>query len=70
MFPTNHQVLQKARQRDLEVAAEKYRRVSSLAKKNGVSPLRQHIGSLLIGLGQKIAQESQQEIRLILSARQ
>jgi hypothetical protein len=69
MFPTNHQVLHKARQRDLEAAAEHHRRVSFLAKMDGVSPLRQHIGSLLIGLGQKVAQESQQEIHLVLSAR-
>ncbi len=70
MFPTsnNHQILHNARQRELEAAAENYRRISSLAKKNRISSLRQLIGSMLIELGQKVAQENQQDTRLVLSA--
>ncbi len=73
MFPpniNNHYALHNVRQRDLEAAAENYRHISSLVNKSEVSPLRQRVGSLLIGLGQKVAQQPNQDVRLVLSTRQ
>lgn len=70
MFPVDintHQALIAARQRELEVEAANYRLVQSLA--GDVPPLRQRIGSLLITLGQKLAQEPKNDARLVLSAR-
>ena len=72
MFPSdinNHQVLHEARQRKLEAAAQHYREVKTLTQKSDVSRLRQRVGAMLIGLGQKVAQEPQQDVRLVLSTR-
>ena len=62
-------LLHKARQREMEAAAEKIRLVKSLKQGREVSPFRQRVGFLLIELGKKVAQESQQDARLVLSAR-
>lgn len=72
MFPSDintHQVLHEARQRELEAAAQHYREVKALTQNSDVSRLRQRIGSMLIGLGQKVAQEPKQDVRLVLSVR-
>lgn len=72
MFPSdinNHQVLHEARQRELEAAAQHYREVKTLTQKSDVSRLRQRVGAMLIELGQKVAQEPQQDVRLVLSTR-
>ena len=61
--------LHKVRQKDLEAEAANDRLVKELKQNGAVSPLRQRVGSLLIELGKKIAQESQQDARLVLSAR-
>ena len=62
-------VLYKARQRDFEAAADKHRLLRIATQSEVVSPFRQRIGSLLIELGQKVAQEPQQDAHLVLSAR-
>ena len=70
MFSLNgydHFELHKARHRELEAAAQKQRLVKALTAKGDVSPLRQRIGSMLIELGRKVAQEPKQDVRLILS---
>ena len=72
MFPLNgcnHVALYKARQRDFEAASEKHWLIRTATQSEVVSSLRQRIGSLLIELGQKVAQEPQQDVRLVLSAR-
>lgn len=72
MFPSdinNHQVLHEARQCELEAAAQHNRQVKALTQNGDVSRLRQRIGSMLIELGQKVAQEPKRDVRLVFSAR-
>lgn len=72
MFLTNgndYLLVYKARQQELEAVAQKERLVKELKQNADVSPLRQHIGCLLIDLGKKIAREPQQDVRLVLSVR-
>lgn len=73
MFPTsinNHKQLHEQRQRDLEADARERRLVKALSQKGEVSPIRQRVGSMLIKLGEKVAEQPQQDVRLVLSARQ
>lgn len=71
MFSTNgndYIPVYKARQRELEAAAQRQRLVKTLTQNGNISPLRQHVGSLLIELGKKVAQDPQQDAHLVLSA--
>jgi len=67
MFTNNHYQLHLTRQRELESEAQDYRLSSAVSKENG-NALRKRIGATLISLGQKLAQESERDIRLIFSA--
>lgn len=72
MFPLDgcdQVVLYKAHQRDFETAVEKHRLLQMASRNEIVSPLRQRIGSLLIALGRKVAQEPHKDAHLVLSAR-
>ncbi len=72
MFSTNgndYMPLYRVRQQDLEAAAAKHRLLKTLKQNGEVSPLRQRVGSLLIEVGKKVAQESEKDARLILSPR-
>lgn len=72
MFPTsinNHKTLHEQRQRDLEADAHARRLVKALSQQGKVSPIRQRVGSMLIKLGKKVAEEPKQDVRLVLSAR-
>ena len=70
MFSTNtHYQLHAARQSELEADAQRYRIASKVAKENG-DILRKRIGAALITLGQKLVQESEQDIQLAFSAQQ
>ncbi|MCP4139836.1 MAG: hypothetical protein GY755_06015 [Chloroflexi bacterium] len=65
----NHYQLHTARQNELEATAEEYRLRSSV-KKAGRNALRKRVGTKLISLGEKIAQQPKQEAKLAFSARQ
>ena len=63
----NHHELHLARQRELEAEAQNYRLASAILEENA-SALRKRVGAMLISLGQKLAQESEQDILLTFSA--
>ncbi len=67
MFTNNHYQLHLARQRELESEAQGYR-LSSLSSEEKAKGFRKHVGATLISLGQKLAQESDQDMRLAFSA--
>lgn len=72
MFPTSiytHQLLHKARQRELEADVQANRLVCATRQAGLISFIRQRIGMSLIALGKKVAQEPQYDVRLLLSAR-
>ncbi len=68
MFPTNmtnHFALHAARQSELEAAAQDYRLVASVKQeKTVIAATRKHVGAMLISLGQKLTQDSEQEAQL------
>ena len=64
----NHYQLHTARQNELEAMAAEYRLRSS-AKKAEHNALRKRVGTTLISLGEKIAQQPKQEAKLAFSAR-
>ena len=63
----NHYQLHLARQKELEVAAQNYRLSSAISDEKSTA-LRKRVGTTLISLGQKLAQESEKDIRLAFSA--
>ena len=65
----NHYQLHNARQAELEATAAEYRLRSSV-QKAGPNALRKRVGTKLISLGEKIAQQPKQETKLAFSARQ
>ena len=73
MFPTNmtnHFALHAVRQSELEAAAQDYRLAASVKQeKAAIGATRKHIGTMLISLGQKLAQESGQETQLVFSTK-
>ena len=73
MFPTNmtnHLALHNARQRELEAAAQGYRLAASVKQEKAViGATRKHVGTMLISLGQKLAQQSGQDVQLVFSAK-
>ena len=70
MFSTNtHYQMHTARQMELEADAKKYRVASKVAGESR-DALRKRIGVTLITLGQKLAQETEKDIRLAFSAQQ
>ena len=73
MFSTNgtdYLPIYEARQRELEAFAQNERLAKSLREDREVSLLRQRLGGLLIELGEKVACESRQDARLVLSTPQ
>ena len=69
MFNTNnHYQLHTARQAELEAEAEEYRLRSSV-KKADRNAFRKRVGTKLISLGQKLAQQQEPEAQLVFSAR-
>ena len=68
MFTNNHYQLHLARQRELESEAQDYRLSSAVSKENG-NALRKRVGTMLISLGQKLAQEAGKESQLAFSTR-
>ena len=78
MFKNNHDQLNLVRQhnyyhlyldrqRELKAEAQNYRLSSMISEENDKA-LRKRIGAILISFGQKLAQESERDIRLAFSA--
>ena len=63
----NHYQLHLARKKELESVAQMQRLSSAVAKENGIA-LRKRIGTTLISLGKKLAQESEQDTRMTFAA--
>ncbi len=57
-----------ARQAEFEAIAQNYRLVASMPKKG--SSFRKNLGAMLIALGEKLAQQPEQDIQLAFSLRQ
>jgi len=72
MYPTlnNHYENHLARQRDLEAAAQEYRLSAMVGKMKKVNLVRRYLGAILISLGQKLAQQPEQDAQLVFSIRQ
>ena len=68
MFTNNHYQLHLARQRELESEAQDYRLSSAISEENA-NVFRKRVGTMLISLGQKLAQESGKESQLAFSTR-
>ncbi len=69
MFTTNnHYELHIARQAELEKNAKNNSLLVSLQKNDGVSALRKRVGSSLISVGQRLAEQPERELQVVFSS--